>query len=205
MTKAPPRHSRGRHAKPPSEFSVRWNRLIKGSSGGPRRRRVAAASAGTAAVALLAATAVAGFSAAGADRSPQAAVAAQKARPSAAASPEQSPGAAADDGGGGGGADGDETADVLPYLQTKDPEKKVSKYVKDVQRTGDFLRVYTDLKEGDENSEPAVSLCEWTTEYLRGGGAKPRVFIHGTSKGNGSVVLANKQSDKDDCEVGETR
>ncbi|MBG6090963.1 hypothetical protein [Actinomadura viridis] len=204
MTKAPPRHSRGRHAKPPSEFSVRWNRLIKGSLGGPRRRRLAVAGAGTASLALLAATAVAGFSAAGADRSPQAAVAAQKARPSAAASPEPSPGAAAE-GGDGGGADGDETADVLPYLQTKDPEKKVSKYVKDVQRTGDFLRVYTDLKEGDENSEPAVSLCEWTTEYLRGGGAKPRVFIHGTSKGNGSVVLANKQSDKDDCEVGETR
>jgi hypothetical protein len=197
VTNAPPRHGRGKHAKPPSEISVRWNRLVSSSLKAPGRRRLVAAGTGTAAVALVA---VAAFAATGeAERSPQAAVAAQRGKPAASASPE------ATDPAQTGGAP-DETADVLPYLQTKDPDKKVSKYVKDVQRTGDFLRVYTDLEEGDENSKPAVSLCEWTTEFLRGGGdEEPRVFIHGKSKGNGSIVLANKQSDKDDCEVGETR
>ncbi|GAA2415817.1 hypothetical protein GCM10010191_27750 [Actinomadura vinacea] len=197
MTNASPRHGRGKHSKPPSEFSVRWNRLIRSSLTKSGRRRLVAAGTGTATVALIAVAAAAGFAATGeAKKGPQAAVAAQKARPSAAASPQ-----ATDPAGGP-----DETVDVMPYLQTKDPEKKVSKYVKDVQRTGDFLRVYTDLEEGDENSKPAVSLCEWTTEFLRGGGDKePRVFVHGKSEDNGSVVLANKQSDKDDCEVGETR
>ncbi|MFC5748781.1 hypothetical protein [Actinomadura rugatobispora] len=200
MTNAPPRHGRGKHAKPPSEISVRWKRLITSSLKGSGRRRLVAAGTGTATVALVAVAAAAGFAATGdGEKSPQAAVAGQRAKPAASGSPE------ATDPAHNGGAP-DETADVLPYLQTKDPDKKVSKYVKDVQRTGDFLRVYTDLKEGDENSKPAVSLCEWTTEFLRGGGdEEPRVFIHGKSEGNGSIVLANKQSDKDDCEVGETR
>ncbi|MFI0349260.1 hypothetical protein [Actinomadura sp. 9N407] len=193
MTKAPPKHSRGRHARPPSQISLRWNRLVRASLG---RRKLVAAGAGTGAVALVGVAVAVGLSATGTGGGHDAtAAAAQKKSPSA--SPRQT---------AAGAAPGDETSDVLPYIQTKDPDKKVSKYVKDVQRTGDFLRVYTDLEEGDENSKPAVSLCEWTTEFLKSGGDdKPRVFVHGKSSGNGSVVLANKQSDKDDCEVGETR
>jgi hypothetical protein len=155
---------------------------------------VVAAGAGTGSLALVAVAVVVGLSATDATGGHDATAAAQKKR--ASASPQESAAT----------APGDETSDVLPYIETKDPDKKVSKYVKDVQRTGDFLRVYTDLEEGDENSKPAVSLCEWTTEFLKNGGDdKPRVFVHGKSSGNGSVVLANKQSDEDDCEVGETR
>ncbi|MFB4314640.1 hypothetical protein [Actinomadura sp. 21ATH] len=194
MTKAPPRHGRGRHAKPPSQISVRWNRLAGAARG---RRGLVAAGTGTATVALAAVVAGVAFAAADGGGGHDAAAAAQKKRPSASATPAASDPAA---------PPGDDTADVLPYIQTKDPDRKVAKYVKDVQRTGDFLRVYTDLEEGDENSKPAVSLCEWTLEFLKNGGdTEPRVFVHGKSSGNGSVVLANKQSDKDDCEVGETR
>lgn len=102
--------------------------------------------------------------------------------------------------------DPDEVPDALPYLKTKDPDGKIVGHVTEIKRSGLFLRVYTDLGESDENSKPAVSLCEWATQYLRDGGEKePRVFVHGKSNDNGSVVLANKQSDEDDCEVGETR
>ena len=199
VTNAPSRNGRGRHAKPPSEISVRWNRLVESALRGRRRRTLVAVGTGTATAALVAAAAVAGFAATGDERrSPHAAVAAQR-----STTPPASP-SATDLTRIAGTAD--ETAAILPYFHAKDPEKKVTKYVKDVQRTGTFLRVYTDLEEGDENSKPAVSLCEWTTEFLRGeGDEEPRVFVHGRSKGNGSVVLANKQSDKDDCEVGETR
>ncbi len=102
--------------------------------------------------------------------------------------------------------DPDEIPDAVPYFKTKDPDGKVVEHVTDVRRSGQFVRVYTDLGEDDENSKPAVDLCKWTTQFLEDGGDdEPRVFVHGKSDDNGSVVLANKQSDKDDCEVGETR
>jgi hypothetical protein len=102
--------------------------------------------------------------------------------------------------------DPDEIPDAVPYFKTKDPDGKVVEHVTDVRRSGRFVRVYTDLGEDDENSKPAVDLCKWTTQFLEDGGDdEPRVFVHGKSDDNGSVVLANKQSDKDDCEVGETR
>ncbi|WP_157431857.1 hypothetical protein [Actinomadura hibisca] len=197
MTTAPPKHARGKHAKPSSGIATGWNRLIKNAAlGEPGRRRLVAAGTGTASVALLAVAAVAGLSATDSRQAPRAETAARQA-PSAPA--VQQSAAPADD-------DPDGLPDALPYLEGKDEDKKTTGHVKEIRRSGDFVRIYTDLEEGDENSKPAVSLCEWTTQFLRDGGDEaPRVFVHGKSEGNGSVVLANKQSDKDDCEVSETR
>ncbi|MFG2089689.1 MULTISPECIES: hypothetical protein [unclassified Spirillospora] len=191
MTKSPARHSRGRHARPPSRIEIRWNRLTASLRESRRRRLAAAATALTVAAALAgAALTLTGGSGAGS----RAAIA----RTGAASPAPQETAAAA--------GDPDEIPDAVPYLETRDPDDEVVKHVTDVRRSGRFVRVYTDLGEGDENSEPALDLCKWTTEFLRDGGDdEPRVFVHGTSDGNGSVVLANKQSDKDDCEVGETR
>ncbi|WP_165502986.1 hypothetical protein, partial [Actinomadura fibrosa] len=132
----------------------------------------------------------------GSGDSPRAAVAAHTGKAAVPPSP-QSDARVADD--------PDEITDALPYFRTRDPDNKIAKHVTDVRRSGAFVRVYTDLGEDDENSKPAISLCEWTTRFLEDGGDdSPRVFVHGRSSDNGSVVLANKQSDKDDCEVPET-
>ncbi|MBO2462317.1 hypothetical protein [Actinomadura violacea] len=190
MNETPAGASRGRHAKPPSELSARWNRMLAAASG---RRRLAAAGAGTAAataVAALAALALTG----GTGSAPRAAAAAHTARsaPSSAAATLAA-------------GDPDELSDALPYLRSKDPGGEIVKHVTDVRRSGTFVRVYTDLGEDDENSKPAISLCEWTVGYLKDGGEdEPRVFVHGKSSDNGSVVLANKQSDTDDCKVPDT-
>jgi hypothetical protein len=192
VTESPAKHSRGRHAKPPSALAIRWNRLVA-SLRESRRRRLAA---GAGATALVAAVAAAAFLAlpGGSGSGSRAAVAARTAD---SPSPHESIEAAGDP---------DEITDAVPFFETKDPDKKVVKHVTDVRRSGAFVRVYTDLGEEDENSKPALDLCKWTTEFLEDGGdAEPRVFVHGKSDDNGSVVLANKQSDKDDCEVSETR
>ncbi|WP_433473069.1 hypothetical protein ACQPZP_29950 [Spirillospora sp. CA-142024] len=192
MTKSPGSHSRGRHARPPSAFAIRWNRLIA-SVRGSRRRRLAAAGTAAAAVAAVATAGVLALPG-GAEPAPRAA-----AVRSAAASPSTHESLAA-------AGDPDEITDAVPYFETKDPDGKVVKHVTDVRRSGSFVRVYTDLGEEDENSKPALDLCKWTTQFLEDGGDdEPRVFVHGKSDDNGSVVLANKQSDKDDCEVPETR
>ncbi|HEX2316486.1 MAG TPA: hypothetical protein VHJ17_22275 [Thermomonospora sp.] len=103
--------------------------------------------------------------------------------------------------------DPDEVPDAVAYYRVKDPARTVARHVRDVRRSGSFLRVYTDLREGDENSRPALSLCEWTAEFLRhhDGEGDPVVFVHAEENGNGHVVLANKQSAVDDCRVGVTR
>ncbi|MEU6037494.1 hypothetical protein ABZ801_19005 [Actinomadura sp. NPDC047616] len=209
MTKAPPKHARGRHAKPPSELAVRWDRMVKEALGESGRRKLRAAGAGTASLALMGVAAVVVMSATGGgEEAPRAAVAAERGTGAHGATRARTPGASASAGASAtaSAGDPDEVPDALPYLQRKDPDKKITKHVEDVRRSGEFLRVYTDLEEGDENSDPAVSLCEWTTEFLEeGGDEEPRVFVHGKSEDNGSVVLANKQNDKDDCKVGETR
>ncbi|MEU8800836.1 hypothetical protein [Spirillospora sp. NPDC048819] len=193
MTKSPARHSRGRHARPPSRLEIRWTRLTASLRESRRRRLAAATTALAVAAALTGAAALTLTGGSGAD--PRAAVAARTGAASPA--PQETVAAAGDP---------DEIHDAVPYLETKDPDDKVVKHVTDVRRSGRFVRVYTDLGEEDENSDPALDLCKWTTQFLRDGGDDdPRVFVHGKSNGNGSVVLANKQSDKDDCEVGETR
>ncbi|TMQ90920.1 hypothetical protein ETD83_33290 [Actinomadura soli] len=194
MSQSPDGRPRGRHARPPSEFEIRWTRL----AAWPRRswrHRLAAAGTGLAAVAGLASAAVLALPGGGPD--PAGSGAAIAVRSAAPPSPQGSAGAVGDP---------DEVIDAVPYFETRDPGKRVVKHVTNVRRSGSFVRVYTDLREEDENSRPAVDLCEWTTQFLRDAGDdRPRVFVHGESDGNGSVVLANKQSDKDDCEVAETR
>jgi hypothetical protein len=103
--------------------------------------------------------------------------------------------------------DSDVQAQAMTFLKGKDPGEKVTRHVKTVVQSGDFLRVYTDLPEGDTNSEPAISLCKWTSEYLTElrGSKDPVVFVHAEKSDNGNVVLANKQNAKDDCQVGQTR
>ncbi|MFI0371263.1 hypothetical protein ACH35V_25650 [Actinomadura sp. 1N219] len=194
MRKSPDGRPRGRHARPPSESELRWTRLAAWPRRSWRHRSAAAATvlAAAAAIATAAVLALPGGSETG--ESGTAAVAVRSAAPP---SPQGSAGALGDP---------DDVADAVPYFQTRDPGKRVVKHVTDVRRSGSFVRVYTDLGEEDENSRPAVDLCEWTTQFLRDAGDdEPRVFVHGESDGNGSVVLANKQSDKDNCEVPETR
>ncbi|WP_131739082.1 hypothetical protein [Actinomadura roseirufa] len=194
MTKTPAPTPRGRHARPPSTVSVRWRRIATRSLGG-RRRRAVLTGAAAASAALVAAGAVLGLPGGGGpEETPRAAVAAHTGRPV----PSRTAAVTATE-------DPDEVPEALPYLQSKDPGKKVVGHVKEVRRSGEFIRIYTDLGEDDENSAPAVSLCEWATQFLKDGGdEEPRVFVHGSSSDNGSVILANKQDDKDDCEVPET-
>ncbi|QKG20822.1 hypothetical protein [Actinomadura verrucosospora] len=192
MNETPAGASRGRHAKPPSQLSVRWNRMLAAASG---RRRLVAAGAGGASLAVVASLAAAALTGGGSATAPRAAAAAHTARsaPSSAGATLAAAG------------DPDELSDALPYLRSKDPGGGIVKHVTDVRRSGTFVRVYTDLGEDDENSKPAISLCEWTVGYLKDGGEdEPRVFVHGKSSDNGSVVLANKQSDSDDCKVPDT-
>jgi hypothetical protein len=196
VNETPAGASRGRHAKPPSELSARWNRMLAAASG---RRRLAAAGAGTASAAVVASLAVLAFTGGGSGTAPRAAAAAHTAR-SAPSSAGATLAAAGDS------DDPDElSSEALPYLRSKDPGGEIVKHVTDIRRSGTFVRVYTDLGEDDENSKPAISLCEWTVGYLQDGGEdEPRVFVHGKSSDNGSVVLANKQSDSDDCKVPDT-
>ncbi|TDD68533.1 hypothetical protein [Actinomadura rubrisoli] len=194
MTKTSDTRPRGRHARPQSALAVRWNRLAGRALRGRGRRRTVVGGVGAASAALIAGAVLLGLPGGDGD-APRAAVAAHTGRP--AASPSATPEAAAED--------PEEITEAVPYFTAKDPEKKIVGHVTDVRRSGEFVRVYTDLGEDDENSKPAVSLCEWTTQLLKDGGdEEPRVFVHGKSSDNGSVVLANKQSDKDDCEVAET-
>jgi hypothetical protein len=174
------------------------------------RRKIVVVCSGTASV-MLGAAAVVGLSMAGTGRTPTAEAAGAKVRAQSHATghPTGRPTAAPM-------ADGTQTpitdgSDVGPqaisFIKEKDPGEKVARHVKKVVQSGSFLRVYTDLPEGDENSKSAISLCEWTTQYLADlrGDKDPIVFIHAKASGNGSVVLANKQSAKDNCTVGGTR
>jgi hypothetical protein len=208
-----PRHARGRHAKPPSEFSRACDRTLRTVMAERNRRKIIVVWSGTASV-VLGVAAVAGLSMAGSADTPTAAAAGA----AASARPHARPATPATPGAGGGapaatplGTASDANSDMAPqamsFLREKDPDKKITGHIKEVVQSGDFLRVYTDLPESDENSKQAISLCEWTTEYLKDlrGEKAPVVFVHAKTTSNGNVVLANKQGEKDDCEVGETR
>ncbi|MBW8482370.1 hypothetical protein [Actinomadura parmotrematis] len=193
---APARPPRGRHARPASPIGGRgpeaWLRRFD-AMGEDARRRFFLAGAGVATAVLLGTLATAGLAAGGGDRPAR-----EAARSGAAAPPLVEQRAAA--------VGPDDVPDALAFLRAQDAGGATVRHVTAVRRSGDFLRVYTDLGEGDENSRPAVALCEWTVRYLAGDGdAAPRVFVHGRSGDNGSVVLANKQGAGDDCKVDETR
>jgi hypothetical protein len=193
MSKAPRHAARGRHAKPPSRFSIACDRALRTAMLERNRRRIVVVGTGTGAV-LLGVVAVAGLSMARPAKEPRAAIVGLTGpvHPAGDLTPSRPA----------------EVADMAPqavsFFKAKDPDDAVAKHVKHVVQSGSFLRVYTDLPEGDENSKPAISLCEWTAEFLERlrGERDPIVFIHAKRSGNGNVVLANKQSAKDDCEVG---
>jgi hypothetical protein len=102
--------------------------------------------------------------------------------------------------------DAQNDAGAIAYYKEKDPRDKVVKHVDEVRWSGRYLRVYTDLKEGDTRSQVALDLCEWTSEYLtdRRGDRDPVVFVHAKTNDNGNVVLVNKLSAKDPCKSVET-
>jgi hypothetical protein len=203
-----PRHARGRHAKPPSEFSQACDRTLRTVMAEHNRRKIVVAWSGTASV-LLGVAAVVGLSMAGTVKSTTATPAgadgaARLSARGAGAVPTARPMV------GGSATPVDDSAlqaQAMTFLKGKDSGEKVTRHVKTVVQSGDFLRVYTDLPEGDTNSEPAVSLCKWTSEYLTElrGSKDPVVFVHAEKSDNGNVVLANKQNAKDDCQVGQTR
>ncbi|MGH3389901.1 MAG: hypothetical protein ACRDOO_13610 [Actinomadura sp.] len=188
MTQAP-RHARGRHAKPPSPFSQACDEAIRTLMVERNRRKIVVVGTGTASV-LLGVVAVAGLALARPEQAPTAAVVGLTgpARPAAVVTP----------------AAVDVAPQAVTFFKAKDPDDAVTRHVRNVVQSGSFLRVYTDLPEADENSRPAISLCEWTAEFLESlrGDRDPIVFVHAKRSGNGHVVLANKQSAKDDCEVG---
>lgn len=188
-----PRHARGRHAKPPSQFSLACDHAIRTVMVERNRRKIVVVGTGTASV-LLGVVAVVGLSAARPAKAPTAVVAGltDRARPVAGATPTRT------------AEDVDVAPQAVSFFNAKDTGDTVAKHVKDVVQSGSFLRVYTDLPEGDENSRSAISLCEWTAEFLEHlhDERDPIVFVHAKRSGNGNVVLANKQSAKDDCEVG---
>ncbi|SEG09622.1 hypothetical protein SAMN04489712_103199 [Thermomonospora echinospora] len=192
----------GRHAKPPSRLRVRCDRLIDAALSERDRRKVIAIGTGSVSAVLLAVAGGAVLWLPGSGAGPSDGLAAQAAARQATPSPTVTVTTAT-----GAGADPDQVPDAEAFFLTKDPGRKVAGHVEDVRRSGSFLRVYTDLREGDENSKPAISLCEWTAEFLREhvGEGEPIVFVHAKENDNGHVVLANKQSADDDCRVGETR
>ncbi|SRR6266545_6688584 len=107
-----------------------------------------------------------------------------------------------------GAAHGDSDADpgAIAYYKEKDPRDKVVRHVDEVRWSGRYLRVYTDLKEGDTRSHVALDLCKWTSDYLTGrrGDHDSVVFVHARRNDNGNVVLVNKLSSRDSCKSVET-
>lgn len=196
-----PQHARGRHARPPSKAAVAGERVLEAVLAEHNRRKVVIAGAGTgsALIAALAALLLVPGGGTGTAGNASAHGSARTAAPVAAASPEAASAAPL--------ADADEDPQAVGYLRQKDPEDKVVKHVQDVRNSGSYLRIYTDLPEDDENSKSAISLCEWAIDYLKTarGESDPRVFVHAKKSDNGNVVLANKDSAKDNCRVGATR
>lgn len=82
--------------------------------------------------------------------------------------------------------------------------RAAARHAKEARWSGEYLRVYTDLDEFDDNSKAAVQLCRTASSYLSQalGKAEPVVFIHAKESGNGHVVLANKLNARDSCRVG---
>jgi hypothetical protein len=192
----PPRHASGRHSKPPSKFATTCDDAIRSFSAGKRRRQLIVAGSGLGALALVGVVVTVTLSAgSGHSAAAKGTVKRQVVGPATpAANSSQVPAseAAADD-----------TA-VVTYFKAKDT--KIADHVQRVSRDGQFFRVYTNYPEADANSTSAISLCDWTSQYLKDqGDSNTFVFVHGTSSDNGSVVLANKVSPTDSCKVDETK
>jgi hypothetical protein len=187
-----------RHGKPPSRLARKIDRMLEGVA--PARLFVMAwglASVGLTVLALFGF----GFFTSGSGgtakphRSAAAKVVLASVSPSAA-----SVESAADP------ADPDVDPGALAFLNAKDPGSADLKHLKDVKWSGDFVRVYTDLKEEDTDSPAALKFCQWTVEYLEQNfkDQKPVVFVHAKKSANGYVVLVNNAGAKK-CRSVETR
>jgi hypothetical protein len=102
--------------------------------------------------------------------------------------------------------EGDPEAD--PHAEARLREK-APEHLESVRWSGDFLRVYTDLDEGDIEHPAARELCEIAVRYLKDTYTDtyedddPVVFVHAERSGNGHVVLVNSVTGP--CRPVETR
>ncbi len=102
------------------------------------------------------------------------------------------------------GQDPDSDPYAEEHLREESPE-----HLESVRWSGDFLRVYTDLDEGDTGHPAARGLCEAALDYLKATYSDtfkdddPVVFVHARRSGNGHVVLVNSVTGP--CRPVETR
>ncbi|GAA3217106.1 hypothetical protein [Actinocorallia longicatena] len=89
-------------------------------------------------------------------------------------------------------ADGSDP-DVEAFLRDEAPA-----HLKSVTWGGAFLRIYTDLGEGDMDDPAAKALCTKAVEFLTSVDKddRPVVFVHAKKNGNGYVVLVNNTNGK---------
>jgi hypothetical protein len=176
---------RGRHVRPRAPRPSLWRQVLAS------RVTIAVASSGAGVLAVSL------FSLATGPRE-----AASTAATSPASAPAGKPSAAAAE------IDGetDEEPGAVDFFKEKDAGRKVVKHVDEVRWSGRYLRVYTDLDEGDTRSKVALDLCKWTGEYLteRRGVRNSVVFVHAKRTGNGNVVLVSKVGAKEACKSVET-
>ncbi|GAB3677271.1 hypothetical protein GCM10027589_47470 [Actinocorallia lasiicapitis] len=186
----PPKSGSSRHGKPRSAFERGLDRLMDS----PSRRYTASVLAGMVCVGVLLAVVFGVF---GGQNGAGPAAGSGKKRAEAAAvtapatpTPSDDLAAALDD--------SDEA--ITAHLKEKSP-----KHFREARWSGDFLRVYTDLDEGDTEHPDAKKLCDEAVAYLRQGdeNAEPVVFVHAKKSGNGHVVLVNNTGGK--CHSVETR
>ena len=105
-------------------------------------------------------------------------------------------------------AEDGEDPDADPYAEERLREA-APEHLESVSWSGDFLRVYTDLDEGDTEHPAARKLCEEALGYLKDTYSDtfededPVVFVHARRSGNGHVVLVNSVTGR--CRSVETR
>ncbi|MEO3784620.1 hypothetical protein ABGB12_14890 [Actinocorallia sp. B10E7] len=105
-------------------------------------------------------------------------------------------------------SEGDGDPDADPHAEARLREE-APEHLESVRWSGDFLRVYTDLDEGDTRHPAARELCETAVEYLKDTYSEtyedddPVVFVHARRSGNGHVVLVNSVTGP--CRSVETR
>lgn len=186
-----------RHGKPPSRLARKIDRMLEGVA--PARLFVMAWGAASIGLTVLALVGF-GFFTSGSGSTPKPH---RSAAAKASADPSTAPSAATVESAG----DPDADPGALAFLKAKDPGSADLKHLRDVQWSGDFVRVYTDLKEEDTGSPAALKFCQWTVEYLEQNfkDQKPVVFVHAKKSANGYVVLVNNTDSKKKCRSVETR
>jgi hypothetical protein len=187
-----------RHGKPPSRLARKIDRMLEGVA--PARLFVMAWGVASIGLTVLALVGFGFFKSDSGSTAKAHRPAATKVALSASAAPSAATVDSAE------GADPDVDPGALAFLKAKDPGSADLKHLKDVKWSGDFVRVYTDLKEEDTDSPAALKFCQWTVEYLEQNfkDQKPVVFVHAKKSDNGYVVLVNNAGAKK-CRSVETR